>query len=226
MCIRDRNKIDPIAYRVSQTIGIFHRMKRPGAISPPVIDSINYGSGLVKYPPAIILKAVTFDVGVGVARRRARKLVAYKDPGVAIIMQKVIADQGFERKRVRRDKTAWPLRKKRQSIVRTFVNLVARDKNYIRFWACPVSYTHLQTVREASLATFQRFEDIFTRLIQRGIDEGTFAPIDPNAGAQALLSIASGTFMRSLLDPQRTDWGKIAEESIEILINGLKRRSV
>jgi len=83
-----------------------------------------------------------------------------------------------------------------------------------------------QTVREASLATFQRFEDIFTRLIQRGIDEGTFAPIDPNAGAQALLSIASGTFMRSLLDPQRTDWGKIAEESIEILINGLKRRSV
>lgn len=83
-----------------------------------------------------------------------------------------------------------------------------------------------QTVREASLTTFQRFEDIFTRLIQRGIDEGTLEPIDPGAGARVILSIASGTFMRSLLDPRRTDWGKVTEESIKILINGLKRRSI
>ena len=83
-----------------------------------------------------------------------------------------------------------------------------------------------QTVREALLDTYQHFEGIFARLIRRGIDEGTFAPIDPAVGAQALLAMASGTFVRSLLDPEGTDWGKTAEESINILINGLKGRSI
>ncbi len=83
-----------------------------------------------------------------------------------------------------------------------------------------------QIVREVLLDTYQHFESIFTRLIRRGIDEGTFAPIDPAVGTQALLAMASGTFMRSLLDPEGADWGKIAEKSINILINGLKGRSI
>ena len=83
-----------------------------------------------------------------------------------------------------------------------------------------------QGMREASLATFKHFEEIFTRLIRRGIDEGTFAPLDPAVGARALLAVASGTFFRGLLEPQESDWGKVAEESIKILIHGLKRRSI
>lgn len=82
-----------------------------------------------------------------------------------------------------------------------------------------------QTVRETLLETYRHFEDIFTRLIRRGIEEGTFAAIDPTAGAQALLAVSSGTFIRSLLDPGGTDWGKNAGKSINILIEGLKRRS-
>lgn len=81
-----------------------------------------------------------------------------------------------------------------------------------------------QTMREVLLDTYHHFEGIFARLIRRGIDEGTFAPIDPAVGAQALLAIASGTFIRSLLDPEGPDWGKTAEDMINILINGLKGR--
>jgi len=82
------------------------------------------------------------------------------------------------------------------------------------------------SMRKASLGTFDHFEAIFTRLIQRGIDEGTFAPIDPAVGARALLAITSGIFMRGLLEPQKSDWGKVAEESIKVLIQGMKRRSI
>ncbi len=78
-----------------------------------------------------------------------------------------------------------------------------------------------QIVREASRAAFQRFEDIFAALIQRGIDEGTLEVSDPVAGARAILSIAAGTLLRSLLDAGKADWGKVTEESMRILINGL-----
>ncbi len=81
-----------------------------------------------------------------------------------------------------------------------------------------------QAVRRASLATYQRFEEIFARLIRRGIKEGSLEQVDPGAAARAILAAASGIFMRSLLAPHEEDWGKVAEESMAILINGLKQR--
>lgn len=92
---------------------------------------------------------------------------------------------------------------------------------FLEIWA---QANRNQAVRGASLATFQRFEEIFTRLIRRGIDEGTLEPVDPGAAARAILAAASGIFMRSLLAPHKEDWGNVAEESMAIIINGLKRR--
>lgn len=81
------------------------------------------------------------------------------------------------------------------------------------------------TMQQATLATYRHYQRFIVGLIQRGIDEETFAPVAPEAGAQVVLSLASGLLFQGLLDPQGADWGEVAENSIQILFNGLKRRS-
>jgi AcrR family transcriptional regulator len=80
-----------------------------------------------------------------------------------------------------------------------------------------------EKVRLATLAPYRRYQDIFASLIQRGIDEGTIAPVDPAAAGQMLLSLSSGLFLQASLEPTGTDWGRILQESINIFLNGLKR---
>jgi len=80
-----------------------------------------------------------------------------------------------------------------------------------------------EKVRLATLAPYRRYQDIFAGLIQRGIDEGTIAPVDPAAAGQILLSLTSGLFLQASLEPASADWGHILQESIDILLNGLKK---
>ena len=81
-----------------------------------------------------------------------------------------------------------------------------------------------ETVRRASIATYLRYKNIFTELIRRGIREGTLAPVDPVSAAQVIISLASGLFLQSLVDPAGADWGKVTEDSIRILLDGLTRK--
>jgi AcrR family transcriptional regulator len=80
-----------------------------------------------------------------------------------------------------------------------------------------------EKVRLATLAPYRRYQDIFAGLIQRGIDEGTIAPVDPAAAGQILLSLTSGLFLQASLEPVGTDWGNILLKSIDILLNGLRK---
>ncbi|MBN1249866.1 MAG: TetR/AcrR family transcriptional regulator [Anaerolineae bacterium] len=76
-------------------------------------------------------------------------------------------------------------------------------------------------VREVVLAPYRSFRARFAELVQEGVDRGRFCPVDPQAAAQVILSLASGLFFQGLLDPHDADWSEIAETSIEILINGI-----
>ncbi len=97
----------------------------------------------------------------------------------------------------------------------------AKANIFLEVWA---QASREQTVREALLNSSRHFEELLTQLIRRGIDEGTFAPINPAAGAKALLATAGGAVMHSLIGPEDSGWAGATEESINIMINGLKRR--
>ena len=78
-------------------------------------------------------------------------------------------------------------------------------------------------IRQAVLTPFSRFQEFFQGIISEGIDQGDLRDVDPVAGAQVLLSVASGLFFQGLLDPEGSDWGTVAEISIRILLDGLRR---
>jgi hypothetical protein len=60
-------------------------------------------------------------------------------------------------------------------------------------------------------------------MIEQGMAEGTLKDVDPNATAQAILSMAVGLFLQSVLDPGDADWQKAAEQSMQLLMNGLMK---
>lgn len=76
-------------------------------------------------------------------------------------------------------------------------------------------------VWQASMAPYQRYQALFVDLIEAGVAEGTLRPIDPRAGAQAVISLVVGLLFQSLLDPTGTDWGQVAEDSLSLLLHGL-----
>jgi AcrR family transcriptional regulator len=92
---------------------------------------------------------------------------------------------------------------------------------FLEFWT---QASRDESVRQATMAPYRKYQAYFAALLQQGIDEGTMEPIDAYSGAQALISLASGLLLQGLLDPQNADWDQVSQDSVEILLNGLKRR--
>jgi len=78
-------------------------------------------------------------------------------------------------------------------------------------------------VWEAMIAPYRHYRAYFSKLIEDGIAEGSLKPVDAQAAAQLILSLAVGLLVQGLLDPQGADWPKVAEQSMAILMNGLAR---
>jgi AcrR family transcriptional regulator len=77
---------------------------------------------------------------------------------------------------------------------------------------------------QATLAPFRKYEAFFARMIQEGIDEGSLSPVDPELATHVLLSFALGLLALGLLDPHGVDWGGVAQEGMQILLDGLERK--
>jgi AcrR family transcriptional regulator len=91
---------------------------------------------------------------------------------------------------------------------------------FLEFWT---QASRDNAVWQATIAPYRKFQTYFAALIEQGIEEGSLAPIDPEAGAQVIISLASGLLLQGLLDPDGADWGQVSQASIRILLDGLER---
>ncbi|HEX9012494.1 MAG TPA: TetR/AcrR family transcriptional regulator [Anaerolineaceae bacterium] len=92
---------------------------------------------------------------------------------------------------------------------------------FLEFWT---QASHDPAVWQATIAPYRRYEGYFAQLIRRGIEDGSFQPVDPDLAARTLVSLAVGLFLQSILDPQGAAWDEVALGSIRLLMNGLSRR--
>ncbi len=92
---------------------------------------------------------------------------------------------------------------------------------FLEFW---LQASRDETIWEATIAPYRHYQEYFARLVADGVAEGSLKPdTDPQAAAQVILSLAVGLFLQGVLDPQGADWQKVAEQSIEIILNGMAR---
>jgi len=71
---------------------------------------------------------------------------------------------------------------------------------------------------------FRRYRELFAAVIQRGVAEGTFRPVDPVAAAQALVSLAVGVIMQGVFDPRGAEWDRVTQEAVGLFIEGIGKR--
>jgi AcrR family transcriptional regulator len=78
-------------------------------------------------------------------------------------------------------------------------------------------------VWQATVVPFRKYHDFFAEMFEMGIAEGSMRSVDPEIAARILISFAIGLLAQGLLDPHGADWGLVAQEGIQLLMEGLKR---
>jgi hypothetical protein len=58
-------------------------------------------------------------------------------------------------------------------------------------------------------------------MIEDGIAEGSFRPVDPEMAAQVLVSLAVGLLQQRLLDPEGADWGQVAHRGVRMFLDSI-----
>lgn len=91
---------------------------------------------------------------------------------------------------------------------------------FLEFWT---QARRDDSIWQATMAPYQRYQDRFALLIQQGIDEGSFMNCNAEISARVMLSFAVGLFLQGVLDPQGTDWKQVAHDGVKTFIEGLKR---
>ena len=77
---------------------------------------------------------------------------------------------------------------------------------------------------QAAVAPMEHYQHYFADLIQKGIDAGNLEPVNPNYAAHTVISFAVGLLLQGMLIPHSKDWPGITRQSIDILLDGIKRR--
>ncbi|PWH17090.1 MAG: hypothetical protein DDG60_02915 [Anaerolineae bacterium] len=89
---------------------------------------------------------------------------------------------------------------------------------FLEFW---LQASRDETVWQATIAPYQRYQQYFTTLIQQGQTEGSLRPeLDAPAAAKTIVGLAIGLLLQRLLTDD-ANWEKTAHASMEILLHGL-----
>ena len=81
---------------------------------------------------------------------------------------------------------------------------------------------HSPAVWQATVAPFRKYHAFFAKMISDGINEGSLRPVDPEMASNLLLSFAVGLLTMGLLDPFGDDWGRVAQEGMDVLLGGIE----
>ena len=81
---------------------------------------------------------------------------------------------------------------------------------------------HSPVVWQATVAPFRKYHAFFAKLIGDGIAEGSLRRVDPDLASNLLLSFAVGLLAMGLLDPFGADWGRVAQEGMDMLLSGIE----
>lgn len=89
---------------------------------------------------------------------------------------------------------------------------------FLEFWS---KASREPEVWRASIEPYERYRSYFATIVASGVAEGALRPVDPEMAARVLVSLAVGLLLQGLLDPDGADWGRVAEEGMKMLLEGL-----
>ncbi len=121
---------------------------------------------------------------------------------------------------MRRDTVPETLVQMTNTLPLVFQSAQDRLPMFLEFWLAAIRD---ETIWKATIAPYRHYTEMFTKMIEAGIAEGSLKKVDARAAAQAIVSMAVGLFLQGVLDPQGADWSNVARQSMQALINGLAK---
>lgn len=89
---------------------------------------------------------------------------------------------------------------------------------YFEFW------THAMrdpSIRQELINPFYRYQELFTAMVSKGVSDGSLKDIHPETTARLILAIAMGLLIQAMIDQDAGDWGRVAQECLQILFTGI-----
>jgi AcrR family transcriptional regulator len=71
------------------------------------------------------------------------------------------------------------------------------------------------------IAPYRRYQDFFARIVQKGIDEGSLRPLDPQVAGQTIVALAVGIVVQGVLEPTAAQWDRVTRDALQLLITGM-----
>lgn len=104
---------------------------------------------------------------------------------------------------------------------RAFTDAAGRLPMYLEFWR---QASRDPEVWQATIAPYRRFHELFAGMVADGVAEGSLAEVDPATVSHLLVALGMGLIFQAAVDAEGADWGKVARDSVDVLLNGLRRR--
>ncbi|MBX7236715.1 MAG: TetR/AcrR family transcriptional regulator [Caldilineales bacterium] len=88
---------------------------------------------------------------------------------------------------------------------------------FLEFWS---QAARDPAVWAATIAPFARYRQFFAGLVAAGVANGDLKLVNTDAAARAVLALALGLLLQSVLEPT-ADWDRITREAVQIALRGL-----
>ena len=92
---------------------------------------------------------------------------------------------------------------------------------FLEFWA---QAAHDPAIWEATITPYRRYRAFFAQMVESGVTEGTLRPVDPDTTARVIVSLAIGLLLQGLLDTEAADWGHVAKQGMQMLLEGIEKK--
>jgi len=90
---------------------------------------------------------------------------------------------------------------------------------FLEFW--------LHSIRDpliwqSVIEPYRHYIHLFSQFMKEGLTDGSIQTDNPLLAARALIALAIGMILQGLMDPIGADWGKETQESVSLLLKGLR----
>ncbi len=96
-----------------------------------------------------------------------------------------------------------------------------RVQIFLEFWD---QARHDPAIWKVFVAPFRRYQEFFAGIVRRGVEEGSFRELDPQAAGLALVALAVGVVVQGVLEPDAAAWDVVTRDAVGLLMDGMKRR--
>ena len=93
---------------------------------------------------------------------------------------------------------------------------------FLEYW---LQASRDEAIWKVTIAPYRHYQEFFTAVVQRGMDEGSFREVNARIAAQTLVALAVGLLLQGLLNPRGADWPQMPRQCMRLFLDSLRPKN-